>query len=79
MRMIADLSKFRVVYDNKVLNAVALEAMSCGEYNFENPPIYNKPKTIAVIVINEDGNIEIIDDEAWRFQFIPIIKGGSGQ
>ena len=77
--MIADLSKFKVVYDNKVLNAISLEGMNYGEYDYKNPPIYSKPKTIAILVINEDGNLELIDDEAWRFQFIPIIAGRSGQ
>lgn len=71
--MIADLSRFKVVYDNRVLNAVSLEEMNCGEYNYENPPIYTKLKTIAILVINDDGNLELINDEAWRFQFIPII------
>ena len=28
----------------------------------------------GVMVINEDGTIEIINDETWCFQFLPIIN-----
>jgi hypothetical protein len=73
--MLADLSKFKVVYNNRVLNAIALEGMDCGQYDYESPPICQKPKKIAILVVNEDGNLEIIDDEAWCFQFIPIVNG----
>lgn len=33
-----------------------------------------KPTMIEVTAINEDGNIIIIHDESWKFQFIPIVK-----
>lgn len=32
-----------------------------------------KPKFIDMLAINEDGNIISIHDEAWTFQFIPIV------
>lgn len=34
---------------------------------------------IEVLAINEDGNLISIMDEAWTFQFLPIVnKGGFG-
>ena len=33
-----------------------------------------KPKTIDVLAINEDGNLVSIMDEAWMFQFLPIVS-----
>lgn len=35
-----------------------------------------KPKWIDVLAINEDGNLVSIADEAWTFQFIPIVGKG---
>ena len=73
--MLVDLSRFKVIYGDKVLNAVALmgirmpENVEQGERN-----TVEKPKTIDVLVINEDGNIVSIEDEAWRFQFIPYLS-----
>lgn len=69
-----DLSKFKVVYSDKVLNALSLvEVMYQDDTNWKD--IHKKPKFIEILVINENGNIEAIRDEAWRFQFIPILNG----
>ena len=68
-----DLSRFKVVYGEKVLNALSLvEIIFPDHVDFE--ATYKKPQFIEIIVINEDGNIEIFKDEAWRFQFIPILS-----
>ena len=73
-----DLSRFRVVYKERVVNAISLL-----EFQPEEPPsdqfvaVRGQPPKmmdIAVLVVNEDGNVEILDDEAWRFQFIPLLK-----
>jgi hypothetical protein len=48
------------------------------EVRFDNMD-YNERETIEtpdfieVLVINENGNIVSIHDEAWTFQFVPII------
>lgn len=69
-----DLSRFKVIYRDKVLNALSLMEISFDEnVNFDD--IRKKPKFIEVLVINEDGNIEALRDEAWMFQFIPILNG----
>lgn len=70
-----DLSRFKVVYNDRIYNAVALRNMEFKTIrDGEEPPssIY-KPKMIEITALNEDGNIIIINDEAWRFQFLPIV------
>lgn len=74
-----DLSRFKVVYGDKVLNAVALTDYLFGEKGYPNPDsecVIHKLKFITILAINEDGNIIAICDEAWRFQFIPIVTKG---
>lgn len=69
-----DLSRFKVVYWDKVFNAIALMDVHMPE-NVERDKrdIVLKPKFIDILAINEDGNIISIHDEAWMFQFIPIV------
>lgn len=72
--MSIDLSRFKVIYRDKVLNALSLEEVFFDkDVNFDD--IRKKPKFIEILVINEDGNIEALRDEAWMFQFIPILNG----
>lgn len=69
-----DLSRFKVVHGDKVFNAIALMKVHMPE-NVEpdKRDIVLKPKFIDILAINEDGNIISIRDEAWTFQFIPIV------
>ncbi|MCU0079321.1 hypothetical protein [Extibacter muris] len=69
-----DLSRFKVIHGDKVLNAVSLVDVRMPEgMNWENREINVKPKVIDILAINEDGNLVSIMDEAWTFQFLPII------
>lgn len=68
-----NLSRFKVVHSEKVLNAVALVEVCFGDRSFDEQETIEKPKFIDVLAINEDGNIVLIHDEAWTFQFVPII------
>lgn len=71
-----DLSRFKVIHGNKVLNAIALmEVHMPDDMQWDKREIVEKPKFIDVLAINEDGNIVSIRDEAWTFQFIPIVSG----
>lgn len=73
--MWADLSRFKVIHGGKVLNALALESIRMPEeINWDDRETIVKPKLIDVLAINEDGNIVSIMDEAWTFQFLPIIS-----
>lgn len=73
--MIIDLSRFKVVHGDKILNAIALMEVSMPEgVNWEARETVVKPNMLDILAINEDGNIVSIMDEAWRFQFLPIIS-----
>lgn len=69
-----DLSRFKVVYGERVLNALALENIMYkeGQYPGFSEKAYTKPQFLTVLAIDEDGNIVAICDEAWMFQFLPI-------
>lgn len=75
--MVTDLSRFKVIHGEKVLNAVALVDVRMKRdepLDYENRKTVIKPEWIDVLAINEDGNIVSIADEAWTFQFIPIVE-----
>lgn len=77
--MAIDLSRFKVIHGERVLNAVALIDVIMKEdvpHDYENRETVMKPKWIDVLAINEDGNLVSIADEAWTFQFIPIVGKG---
>lgn len=69
-----DLSRFKVVYKEIVLNAVTLENIKYrdNQYPGFDEKTYTKPQFLTILAINEDGNIVAICDEAWMFQFLPI-------
>ena len=69
-----DLSRFKVIHGDKVLNAVALMEARMPEVPWEIRETIIKPKTLEILAINEDGNIVSIMDEAWMFQFLPIVS-----
>jgi len=68
------LKGFRVIHGDKVLNALALmEIIMPDNMDYEKKGIITKPKFLEVLAINTDGNIVSIRDEAWTFQFAPIV------
>lgn len=71
-----DISRFKVVHGDKILNAIALMEVRMPEgVNWEARETVVKPNMLDILAINEDGNIVSIMDEAWTFQFLPIISG----
>lgn len=69
-----DLSRFKVIYDEKVFNAISLQGVEFdGDWEKHKENAINKPKGLIILAINEDGNVIEIHDEAWMFQFIPIV------
>lgn len=68
-----DLSRFKVVYKDKVLKAISLQRVEFGE-DVKWDETIKKPKFIEILAINEDGNIIAIHDEAWMFQFVTAIN-----
>ena len=70
-----DLSRFKVIHGGMVLNAIALmEARMTEGIKWENRETVIKPIILEVLASNEDGNIISIMDEAWTFQFLPIVQ-----
>lgn len=70
--MNVDLSRYKVIYGEKVVRAVALMHMVFPD-DEDGEATVRKPKIIEILVINSDGNIELLNDEAWMFQFVPIL------
>lgn len=68
-----DLSRFKVIHGEKVLNAIALMEVRFNNMNYNERQTIETPDFIEVLAINADGNIISIYDEAWTFQFVPII------
>ena len=74
--MEVSLSGYKVVYGDKVLNALSLIMMRLKHP--ERQEEYEKPISkldfISVLAIDTDGTLIVIEDETWRFQFIPQIN-----
>lgn len=69
-----DLSKFKVIYKEAVLRAVALvECVHKQETDFEEVG-YSSFRFLRVLVVDTNGNLKEIYDEAWMFQFVPVIS-----
>ena len=70
-----DVSRFKVVYKERVLNAISAR-MIFSKDNYPEPGKTVKPMELEVVAINEDGNVVVVTDEAWMFQFVPVIQKG---
>ena len=76
MKADIDLGRFKVVYRDTVYHALSLREVSFRDLDpkeLEKNRI-NKPVFLGILAINEDGNVIDIYDEAWMFQFIPIVQ-----
>lgn len=72
---IISLNGFKVIHSGIILNALALRNIKMRtRAEGETRETIEKPTSLEVLAINEDGNIISIQDEAWTFQFIPIAK-----
>lgn len=74
--MLIDVSKYRVVYGETVLNALAIISFIFSEDKNTERRTIRKPDFLVVMALNEDGNVILIEDETWRFQFIPRVGKG---
>lgn len=73
--MVIDISRFKVIHGDKVLNAIAIMNVGMpGGICWDDRDTIIKPETIEVLAINEDGNLVSIMDEVWTFQFLPIVS-----
>lgn len=62
-----NMSAYKVVHKNMVYRTVAIVGM-------DFPKEGEEPDSITVLVIDENGNIKHLTDEAKRFQFIPVVQ-----
>lgn len=70
-----DLSRFKVIYKDRVLKAIAIIDLEFEDDTYDdNRKTIEKAKFLEILAVNEDGNIVSIWDEAWKFQFLPIIS-----
>lgn len=81
--MDVDLIRFKVVYNDRILKAIAIidlefEYDTYVELGYDtyddHRKTIEKAKSIEILAVNEDGNIVSIYDEALKFQFLPIIS-----
>lgn len=73
-----DVSNFKVVHGDKVLNPLSIISYQFPkeQFEFEKRKTILKAKFLEILAINEDGNVISIYDEAWRFQFLPKVSQG---
>ena len=68
------LTGYKVIYEDKVLNAVSLQRIEI----FEDPPrlvrIFTKVDSVEIIAIDTDGTLIVVRDAGTKFQFIPRIN-----
>lgn len=67
------INGFKVIYHERVYHCIAF--MPEFGNDLDILATWKKPKFIEVTIINEDGEICMIRDEAWCFQFVPRIEG----
>ena len=66
-----DISRFKVVYNNRVLRALALMQVVIDNMDEDlNDFAWHSPTMLEIIVIDEDGYIKVVRDEAKKFQFL---------
>lgn len=68
-----DMRGFKVVYKERVYNALNM-SWEWGERPEDDAVEKGmaKPKFLSVIVLNEDGEVRLLHDETFMFQFIRI-------
>lgn len=65
------MNGYKVVYKDEVFNCLYIEFAEYEEYSGNLPPTgERKPKFLTVVIINKDGQLVSLHDEAWMFQFI---------
>jgi hypothetical protein len=66
-----DMSNYKMIYKDQVFNVVGIMPILdfTGVNNAENNG-FKKVKFIEASVIDENGELAIINDEAWMFKFV---------
>lgn len=70
-----DLSRYKVVYEDKVIRALAIMDVRFMGDDYPSPEKPSvKPAYVTVMVINADGVLEALTGKAEEFQFIPVLS-----
>ena len=67
-----DVRGYKLLYNEQVWNPIEFNMEFDASCDGERPTI-DKPMFLSVTVLNSDGNVRVIYDEAWRFQFVRAV------
>lgn len=62
-----DMSNYKMIYKDQVFNVVGIVPTF---YNDSTNKGFKKIKFIEASIINENGELAIVEDEAWMFKFV---------
>lgn len=65
-----NLKGMKVVHGERIYRALAIVGWSEERPDGEGRESCRMPKRMAVMALNEDGQVILLEDEAWRFQFL---------
>jgi hypothetical protein len=71
---IIDLSKYKVIYKDKVFRAIAIDYLDFPPAMTEKESFCMLPKKIGILFINENGQLSSLVADASLFQFVPVIN-----
>jgi hypothetical protein len=68
-----DITRFKVVYNDRVLRAIALMDVFLPEQEENSIPqfVWESPDELELLVIDENGRVKRVRDKAEKFQFLP--------
>lgn len=69
-----DVSKYKVIYKDKVLKALVIDYIEFNDNAVEKRTVCALPSVIGILYINENGLLATLRSEAKNFQFVPIIN-----
>lgn len=62
-----DMNNYKMLYKDQVFNVVSIMPTFSGNFDEKGA---QKIETIDAFIIDEDGVLKIIRDEAWMFKFV---------
>jgi hypothetical protein len=68
-----DVSKYKVIYKEKVLKALVIDYIEFDDKAVDGRTFCALPSVIGILFINENGLLSALRSEAKNFQFVPRI------
>lgn len=69
-----DVSKYKVIYKEKVLKALVIDYIEFKGKAADGETFCALPDIIGILFINENGMLSALRSEAKNFQFVPRIN-----